>query len=668
MRAAVVCVVMLAAAGAYGHAYGSTLTLDPIPSAVYAGETVTFTGTLTSGGSPVSGATIRICEDDPFIPDECLVRATTGRDGRFSVNWVAEEQAVEIELDIYAKFDGNSQYSSDRSSNRYMSVYEAVGQQSAYGSTLTLDPIPSAVYAGETVTFTGTLTSGGSPVSGATIRICEDDPFIPDECLARGSTSRAGEFAIQWTVKAGWVETEFDIYAKFDGNSQYSSDRSSNQYMDVYKRSGSIALDPIPTSAALGETIALSGTLALDGRSPEGSVIYIKDEDAFNPDDLLTSAYVDAAGSFSTYWVVGDVDPDRTIDIQAVFEGDSEYARQATAIQKITWHGGPPEPGPDPPGPDPPRGEVYMKLYRSLDFVQSPLVAIVPSPDSYDGVRKHIVPVQEGILGLVSMLDRHSPAGDWDVDFEVVPPGGSFSVRPDVIVNLVTRDDTSGYWNCDDWGGWASYQAPKPVPTTVCSLDDRTNAQIGATAVHEFVHAIGLGHTFNLPGDLMCSFEEDYGLTCPGYTGPKSTVFSELNLDALVAIYGTDGFTNPNNQIWNDRFTPSGSLGSARLDSSGPPAEYDVAVMFPAWNYYHPGESVLLYMLYSGEYDWSAGHATLNPYEPGVEYEVVYLGDDVFEIYIDGIYTSGVYVFSLYDEESEFVAAAGFEVGYPGNP
>ena len=186
------------------------------------------------------------------------------------------------------------------------------------GSTLTLDSIPGWVYAGDIVTFTGTLTSGGSPVSGATVRICEDDPFIPDECLARGSTGHTGMFAIPWTVKAGLVETEFDIYAKFDGNSRYYSDRSSNQYMDVYKRGGSITLNPIPASAELGEVIAISGTLVLDGRGTEGAVVYIKDEDTLNPDDLLASAYVDAAGRFSTSWVVADVDPDYTIDIQAV--------------------------------------------------------------------------------------------------------------------------------------------------------------------------------------------------------------------------------------------------------------------------------------------------------------------------------------------------------------
>ena len=536
-------------------------------------------------------------------------------------------------------------------------VVSALGVVDAYGSTLTLDPIPDWVYVGQTVTFTGTLTSDGFPVSGATVWICEDDPFIPDECLAWGTTNRAGMFVIPWVAKPGLVEIEFDIYADFTGNSQYSRDRSPNQYMDVYKFSGSIVLDPIPTSAAFGEAIAISGTLDLEAHSSEGAIIYIKDEDALNLDDLLTSAYVDSTGRFSTYWVVDDVDPDYTIDIQAVFEGDAKHYRLATAIQKVTWYSDPsgPEPGPT-------SSEAYMELYHSLYFERPPLVAIVPTPDSYDSVRKHIVPVQEGILGLSSMLERHSPAGNWDIDFEVVLPGGSFSARPDVIVNLVTRDDDSRCGPNDNGVilGWASINGIKPVPTTVCSLDGRTNDEIGSSAVHEFVHAIGLGHTFNVPGDLMCSYEADYGWTCPNETGYRSTTFSELNLGALVSIYGTDGFTNPNNPIyWKERFAPA-DLTSP--DSGVPVAGYDDAAMFPAWDYYYPGESVLLYMFHSGEYDWLSGWAWLDPYESGVTYEVVDLGDGVFEVYIDGIYTPGVYVFELYDEMSEFVAAAVFEV------
>ena len=441
------------------------------------------------------------------------------------------------------------------------------GSPYATPSVVTLDPLPPAVYAGNLVVFSGTLTSNGVPLSGRTVLICEDDPFIPDECLARTMTDNTGRFRTEWPAQAQAIEIDLDIYAKFDWDGSYGNAQTPRHTMSVYKYGSSITLDPIPERAAFGEIITLTGTLHLDAHNPEGSIVYIKDEDLLNPDDLLVSAYVDASGRFATFWVVEDVDPDYTIDIQAVYEGGPLYYRQATPIQKLTAYYDTQEPVPEPVPVD----GGYMELYRSLDFEQPPRIAIVPSPDSYEQVRRHIVPVQEGILGLTAMLEQRYPNGDWNVDFEVVQRGGMFGERPDVIVNLVTRDDDS---DCD-WDrygggtlGWAyDVLAPKPVPTVVCSLDSRTNEEIGATAVHEFVHAIGLGHTFNIPGDLMCSVEDDRP-TCPG-SSSKSTVFSELNLRALASIYGTDGFQNPNNHIiFDTKFATDGSITVPSADGT----------------------------------------------------------------------------------------------------
>ena len=101
-------------------------------------------------------------------------------------------------------------------------VLAALALSPAYGlsSTVSLDPIPDRAYTGDKVAFTGTLTGGGYALSGRVIHICEDDPFWPDDCLASGTTDGAGRFHIEWTVRDGLVETDFDIYAKFNGDSR----------------------------------------------------------------------------------------------------------------------------------------------------------------------------------------------------------------------------------------------------------------------------------------------------------------------------------------------------------------------------------------------------------------------------------------------------------------
>ena len=544
---------------------------------------------------------------------------------------------------------------------------EALAFAPAYGlsSTLVLDPIPDRVHAGDKIAFTGTLTGGqtltssGQALSDRVVWICEDDPFWPDECFASGITNNAGRFHIEWTVKDSRVETEFEIYAEFNGDLRYDSDKTPRQEMDVYGlRYGQLTLDPIQDSAWFGEVVEMSGTLSLDGRSPEGVIIYIKDEDSIGFDDLLTSAYVDASGRFTTYWIAQDVDPTNTIEIQAVFEKDSTHRRLATDIQKLTMY--------EPPHPEftPAGGDGYMELYYSLSFDRVPRVLIVPSPDSYDSVRKHIAPVQEGISLLTSMLEREYPDGDWRVDVGVVRPGDRAGFEPDIIVSLVTRDDDD---KCGvDYAGYAIVEGRKPVQTVVCSLDRYSASIISATTMHEFIHAVGVGHTFNIDNDMLCSKEEGYGYTCPPgpYSG-KSQIPSELNLAAVAAVYGTDGFQNPNNHITRDeRFTLNGRQGSSGLVVSQPDAvvadERPSTVIFTDLDRYKEGEVILVDGVYLGDHEELLSLYLTDQYGNVVDITLVSPGI-VIEEFFFGFHPAGTYTAWLYDEH-DWVAGNSFEI------
>ncbi len=62
--------------------------------------------------------------------------------------------------------------------------------------TLTLNVDKSAAYTGETLTFTGTLTQNGTPISGATVTLYKDG-----EALYPPTTTDAnGNYAFQWTA------------------------------------------------------------------------------------------------------------------------------------------------------------------------------------------------------------------------------------------------------------------------------------------------------------------------------------------------------------------------------------------------------------------------------------------------------------------------------------
>ena len=557
----------------------TVLYMDPLQSSTNAGDTIVFSGYLTTAdGYAIQSATIHIKDDVSFGSDETLGTVATDANGEFYGTWEAQTRGGGGAYDFYAVFEGSDSFDRARSPTYSVTVLSSAGTTQAqvyYSTEIILDTLPPSAYTDQTIVFTGQLTSNGRGIAGATVKIMEDDPLIPDQLLAWGYTSQDGGFVIPWDVVGGHFESDFDIYATFDGDDTHEYARSYNQVISVLRYGGSISLDPINLRALVGERVEFSGTLRLDGANPEGAVVYIKDEDPLSGDDLLAVAYVDRNGRFSTYWFADYADFDDTVDIYAVFEGNENLARLTTCDAEPTMPAGgtcfdtiPLTIYGTVSTPTPPDGVVtgdgYMELYYSMNLPSNPKVAVFPSPDSYDEVRGHIIPVQEGILMWASGLEsRHG--GNWNVDFEVVIPGNRLESKPDVAVMLVTPERQE---QCDrDTLGWARVPPSSPtdtVQTYVCSSSPSraySNADVAATAAHEFIHAVGLGHAFNVDGDLMCSVEER-GPTCP-FRVTSSGIPSILNLDAVAAIYGTDGFRNPNSQFaYGHKFYADGGTGA----------------------------------------------------------------------------------------------------------
>lgn len=84
---------------------------------------------------------------------------------------------------------------------------------------------------------------------------------------------------------------------------------------------------------------------------------------------------------------------------------------------------------------------------------------------------------------------------------------------------------------------------------TSCEGVPISEDQIATTIMHEFGHALGLGHTHNQNKDLMCSFEKG-AKTCSALADPKTDP-SDLNLQGIFYIYGTDGFDGYNRVLVN---------------------------------------------------------------------------------------------------------------------
>lgn len=312
---------------------GTKLYLDAPPSVLYVGQTVTFSGTLvTANGSPLQGATVYIKDDDTFGPDDLVTKGPTNAYGEFRIsvtvkNWDEFSGAS----DIYAVFEGSGGFERSRSSTFEVNVYEKTQQkspsysssssnygsgsvkpkssysQSSYGyypTKITLDSIPTSVYPGQKVTFSGKLTSNGQPLQNVEIKIKDEDFADLDDTLVTAITDSKGKFSKSWTVRdvdssdrkmasflLRFVDPTFsiapavngifnameadtvEVYAEFSGSNSYqksntcsvryssgSSYTSCTNNVLVIRGSGNSIEDRI-VSAALGEIIPGGGVI-----------------------------------------------------------------------------------------------------------------------------------------------------------------------------------------------------------------------------------------------------------------------------------------------------------------------------------------------------------------------------------------------------------------------
>ncbi|TVP40040.1 hypothetical protein [Candidatus Nitrosocosmicus arcticus] len=124
----------------------------------------------------------------------------------------------------------------------------------------------------------------------------------------------------------------------------------------------------------------------------------------------------------------------------------------------------------------------------------------------------------------------------------------------------------------------------KPVVATIltsCSdgfqILDLPQEDVYSTAIHEFAHTLGLGHTFNIDYDLMCSYDwypnGEEKQTCANSETTGKLQPSENDIQALLYKYGNNGFSLPNRDLFGEGgglrpvFKITDTLGNLSIDS-----------------------------------------------------------------------------------------------------
>ena len=538
-------------------------------------------------GSPIPYQPIIIKDDITFGTDRIIAKGETNSEGIFEIPWIVENRKdvsgnpQSGEYNIYAIHEKTSvsDYSRSNTISFAISEIEDIKCQWTPYSKWSLAPYEKNRLIGESISISGTLTNSRECprdfaqvylVNFAFNKSFSESNMITskDMILGKTITDSDGNFTIYGIANVTPKDLNPEIYLVYlDENSMFSDLYKTG--INVKRFSSSITLNSIPTSINAGEIILFEGKLNLENTNPQGSAVYILDEDPLNADDLLVTAYVNSDGTFSASWIAENVDVDGVADIYAVYEATNQNYRTTSCDNENTFDFGglckntlPIEiigESAEVTNPFNPsnqeyvfKGNEFMKLYYALEFSKNPTIAIILQPDSIDDLKKYITPVKEGIVEWSNLLEETS--GDWEVDFDILMPGDRFQRFPDIIINIVSFDEVI---DCKSTRGVAWVTGEKPLNSKVCATSYGKPSkfeQVSYVAGHEFIHTVGLGHAFNKPGDVMCSVEQGKA-TCPNNFFPGSKP-SKFNLAAIRALYGNDGWKNPNNNVeFSSKFT-----------------------------------------------------------------------------------------------------------------
>ena len=209
------------------------------------------------------------------------------------------------------------------------------------------------------------------------------------------------------------------------------------------------------------------------------------------------------------------------------------------------------------------------KYYKSKSYIpvhkfwnDDPLnVFIDINPDTIKMSSKYLPDVQRAIYSWSDLLKSSSGNySSWNFD---VTPALKNAVHTAIIIKLsgdplgqICNDSKVKTYAITIYPHANDQNAYLDIPTS-CLVDGKeqeaSHQEIYSTVLHEFGHALGLGHAHNQDGDLMCSTElpNQTGvtyMTCKPYSVLNAKP-SELDIKALFYIYGKDGFNEPNNKM-----------------------------------------------------------------------------------------------------------------------
>lgn len=287
---------------------GKTLTLlsmDTDKLTYTIGETIEITGLLTDDEeTALSGKSIKI-----YVNNELVDTVTTENNtGNFSKNITATTSG---NLEIRVVFDGDEDYRSN-SASEYVTVNKKT-------STITFAANKASYVIGETISLTGTLSSGATNIASASVKIYDGETLLDTV-----TTDNSGAFTKTVSAAALGSKTYKAVY---EGSSTYDSVTSSDVTLTITKRTPTISLVTSSAAVTVGGSYTLSGALLYNNSGVGSASIKI-----YNEATLVDTVTTSNDGTFSKSFTNA---ASGTYSYKALFEGNGTYNDVESSVVNV---------------------------------------------------------------------------------------------------------------------------------------------------------------------------------------------------------------------------------------------------------------------------------------------------------------------------------------------
>jgi MYXO-CTERM domain-containing protein len=227
------------------NASSTTLVSSANPQTV--GGAVTFTATVTGNGSPTGTVT--------FLDGTTTLGTATLATGQASFTTSALAPGMHA---ITASYGGDADF--------VPSVSAVLNEQiNQAASTVALAALPNPATAGQSVTFTATVTSTGGGTPGGTVTFSEGGTTLGTGNLASGVATVSTS-----TLAVG----SHTITASYPGDTNHTAATGTVTEV-ILSVTTTTTLASSSTSTVVGQPTTLTATVAVSGATPTGSVIFL---------------------------------------------------------------------------------------------------------------------------------------------------------------------------------------------------------------------------------------------------------------------------------------------------------------------------------------------------------------------------------------------------------